>query len=128
MRRRIRLLLVDDHPVVRKGIAYALKKHSELQIVGEAAEGREAVRQALKLKPDVVLMDIEMPEMNGFTATEMLRKQLPATRVLMLSAYNNDAFVARSIESGAWGHVSKDTNAKELVRAIEAVHSGGVAF
>ena len=128
MRKRIRLLLVDDHPVVRKGIAFALKKHLGLEIVGEAGEGREAVRKALKLRPDVVLMDIEMPEMNGFSATELLRKELPEVRVLMLSAYHNEAFITRSIESGAWGHLSKESGVMDLVRAIEAVHSGVVAF
>src|SRR5271154_3660442 len=94
----IRLLLVDDHPVVRKGIASVLARHPRIDIVGEAADGAEAIRMARELAPDLVLTDIEMPEMNGLAMSEVLLKELPGTKVLVLSMYSNAEFVLRIIK------------------------------
>jgi DNA-binding NarL/FixJ family response regulator len=126
--KRTRILLADDHPVVRKGIAMCLEGHDRLEIVGEAADGDEAVRKAIELRPDVILMDVDMPGLSGLTAVETLRKELPKTKVLLLSMSNNQAFVPRILKSGARGFVSKDAPTEELIRAIEAVESGATSF
>ena len=117
----ITVLLADDHPVVRKGLQLCLGRQSHLKIVGEAADGDEALRQARELKPDVVLMDISMPGMNGLTVTEVLRKELPQIKVLILSVHNNKDFIFRVIQAGAHGYVSKEAPPEELLRAIESV-------
>jgi len=127
MKRSIKLLLVDDHPVVRKGISSCLARHEHLQIVGEAADGQEAVRKARELAPDIILMDIDMPHMNGLAVTELLRKEMPRIKVLILSMHSNTEYVMRIIQSGASGYVLKDAATDELVRAIETVN-GGEAF
>ncbi len=127
-RRPVKLLLVDDHPVVRKGISSCLARHEQLLIVGEAADGREALRKAEELSPDIVLMDIDMPQMNGLVLTEVLRKQMPQVKIIILSMYSAPEYVRRIIQSGAHGYVLKDAPADELVRAIEAVVAGGAFF
>ena len=127
MKRRIKLLLVDDHPVVRKGISSCLTRHEHLQIIGEAADGQEAVRKARELTPDIILMDIDMPHMNGLAVTEWLRKEMPRIKVLILSMHSNTEYVMRIIQSGASGYILKDAPTEELVRAIETVN-GGEAF
>jgi DNA-binding NarL/FixJ family response regulator len=126
--RPIRILLVDDHPVVRRGIASVLSRHPRIEIVGEASDGEEAVRMARALAPDLVLTDIEMPEMNGLAVSEALRKELPATKVLVLSMYSNAEFVLRIIKAGARGYVLKEASPDELVRAIETVERGETFF
>ena len=128
MKKQIRLLLVDDHPVVRKGIASCLMQHEHLRIVGEAGDGQEAVRKARDLNPDIVLMDIDMPRMNGLAVTEQLRKELPKIRVLILSMHSNTDYVLRIIQSGARGYVLKEAPAEELVRAIGVVNAGEAFF
>src|SRR3954452_6460061 len=89
LKKRTRILLADDHPVVRKGIALCLKDHERLEVVGEAADGHEALRKAKELLPDVILMDVDMPGLSGLTAVEALRKELPKVKVLLLSMSNN---------------------------------------
>jgi two-component system nitrate/nitrite response regulator NarL len=128
MKSRIKLLLVDDHPVVRRGISSCLSRQERLLIVGEAADGLEAVRKAKELLPDIILMDIYMPHMNGLAVTELLRHQLPNVKVLILSTHRNTDFVLRIIQSGARGYVLKEASPEELVRAIEAVDSGKTFF
>lgn len=128
MKRRIKLLLVDDHPVVRKGIASCLARHEHLQIVGEAANGNEALQKARELTPNIVLMDIDMPEMNGLAVTEVMRKEMPKIKVLVLSMHSNSEYVMRIIQSGASGYVLKEAPADELVRAIDSVNSGEAFF
>jgi two-component system nitrate/nitrite response regulator NarL len=128
MKQRIKLILVDDHPVVRRGISSCLARHENLVIVGEAADGREALQKAKELAPDIVLMDIDMPHMNGLAATEMLRKELPQVKVLILSMYSQSEYVLRIIQSGARGYVLKEANPEDLARAIETVYSGQVFF
>src|SRR5262252_4611081 len=128
MKSRIRLLLVDDHPVVRRGIIMCLAREEEVTVVGEAANGAEALRKARELLPDIVLMDIEMPQMNGLAATEMLHKELPQVKVLILSMHTHGEYVRRIIESGARGYVLKEAPPEELLRAIQTVHSGETCF
>lgn len=128
MKDTIKLLVVDDHPVVRRGISSCLARHTQLQIIGEAGDGEEALRKARELKPDLVLMDIDMPRMGGLAATEALRKELPHVRVLILSMFSNTDYVLRIIQSGARGYVLKEVTTEELVRAIETVNKGETFF
>jgi two-component system, NarL family, nitrate/nitrite response regulator NarL len=128
MKKRIKLLLVDDHPVVRRGIISCLARHEHLQIIGEAADGQEALRKARELMPDTILMDIDMPQMDGLAVTELLRKELPKIKVLILSMHSNTEYVMRIIQSGASGYVLKDAPTEELVRAIEIVNTGEAFF
>jgi two-component system, NarL family, nitrate/nitrite response regulator NarL len=124
----IRVLVADDHPVVRKGLHSCLARQEGLKIVGEAADGQEAVRKALELAPDVVLMDISMPNLSGLAATEMLRKEAPPVKVLILSVHGNKEYLYRIIQAGAHGYVSKEASPEELLRAIESVHKGAPFF
>ena len=128
MKKRIKLLLVDDHPVVRKGISSCLARHDHLQIVGEAGDGEEALKRARELLPDIVLMDIDMPEKDGLEVTELLRKELPKVKVLILSMHSNTEYVMRIIQSGASGYILKEAPTEELVRAIDTVNAGEAFF
>lgn len=125
---RVRLMIVDDHPIVRKGISLCLARHPHLEIVGEAGNGREAMRRAHELRPDIVLMDIDMPEMSGLAAAEWMHRELPQVKVLILSMHSNTEYVLRIIQSGARGFVLKEAPAEELVRAIEIVNAGDAYF
>jgi DNA-binding NarL/FixJ family response regulator len=125
---RIRLLLADDHPIVLDGIKAHLRAQPEFEIVGVAANGEEALVKARALLPDVVLMDITMPRMNGLEATAHLRKQVPDTRVLILTMHNSKEYIAQMLRMGARGYLLKDGSPAELVRAIKAVHEGEVFF
>ncbi|MGO8925365.1 MAG: response regulator [Limisphaerales bacterium] len=124
----IKVLVADDHPVVRKGLQNCLARQGHLRIVGEAADGDEALRKALELSPDIVLMDISMPGMNGLSVTEVLRKEAPEIKVLVLSVHTNKDYIFRVIQAGGHGYVSKEAPPEELVRAIEAVHAGESYF
>ncbi|MCU0785135.1 MAG: response regulator transcription factor [Verrucomicrobia bacterium] len=128
MNNRIKLLVVDDHPVVRKGISLCLAQRENLVIVGEAGDGREALRLARELQPDLVLMDVNMPEMNGLAVTEVLQRELPKIKVLILSAHGPLDGVMRIVQSGARGYVLKESPPEELVRAIETVQAGQTYF
>lgn len=128
MKNRIKLLVVDDHPVVRRGISLCLSKRDNLDIVGEAANGREAVRKARELQPDIMLMDINMPQMSGLAVTELLRKELPGIKVLILSMHGNTEYVLRILQSGARGYVLKDAPPEELSHAIDVVNNGETYF
>ena len=122
--RQIRVLLVDDHPFVREGIKSHLATQSGIKVVGEADNGEEALREAARLRPDVVLMDISMPSMNGLEAMSRLRRKAPHTRVLVLTMHENREYIARVFRLGARAFVRKDSSPDELVRAIRAVHAG----
>lgn len=124
----IRLLLVDDHPVVREGLRSCLAMHPRLKVVGEAASGEEALRLAGRLKPDLVLMDINLPGISGLDASVRLRKVAPAAKVLILSVHDRREYVAQVAHCGARGYVLKDASPAELVQAIEAVYRGEAFF
>jgi len=127
-RKPIRVLLVDDHPIVRKGLSSCLSRQENIQVIGEACDGREALRKAKELTPDVVMMDIDMPHMNGLTATELMRKELPNVKVLVLSMHTHSDVVMRILQSGARGYVVKEASSEELLRAVETVHAGEPFF
>lgn len=119
--KRITILLADDHKIVRKGIRMLLEHEADIEVVGEAKNGRQAVQLAGKLHPTVVVMDIAMPLLNGLEATRQILKALPATKVLMLSAHSDDAYVERAKESGAVGYLVKQSSNGILAQAIRAV-------
>jgi two-component system nitrate/nitrite response regulator NarL len=127
-KKQIKVLLVDDHPVVRKGIIACLAQQPNLQVIGEAADGVEALRKAHELKPDIMLMDIDLPEKNGLLVTEAIRKELPMIKVLILSMHTNTDYVLRIVQSGACGYVLKGGATEDLVRAIETVNAGESFF
>jgi DNA-binding NarL/FixJ family response regulator len=120
----IRLLLVDDQNIVRKGLKVLLEAQVGFQVVGEAGNGREAIAQVEALQPDVVLMDVRMPEMDGVAATQIIFQQFPKTRVLVLSTFDDGDYVVRAMQGGAKGYLLKDSQVEELAQAIRAVYSG----
>jgi two-component system nitrate/nitrite response regulator NarL len=124
----IKVLVADDHPVVRKGLQSYLAKQGHVRIVGEAADGDEALRQARDLSPDVVLMDISMPGMNGLAVTEMLRQEAPEIKVLVLSVHTHKDYILQVIRAGAHGYISKEAPPEELLQAIESVYKGEPHF
>lgn len=124
----IRILLVDDHPVVRQGLRKILSTFEEIAIVGEACSGREAVAAVPEIKPDVVLMDISMPEMNGIEATSILRRDFPEVKVLALSMHENESYVKQALKAGACGYILKDAAPRQLVDAISNVNSPTAAM
>ena len=126
--KRITVLLAEDHMVVREGFRKMLELESDLEVVGEAQDGRRAVAMIKKLRPDVVLMDIAMPLLNGLEATRQVLKALPTTKVLILSAHSDDAYVQNATESGAVGFLLKQTSAHDVCRAIREVHKGKTFF
>ncbi len=121
---RIRVLIADDHLIVRKGIETLLSTEDDIQVVGQVANGSEAVTQAQTLKPDVVLMDLVMPEMDGIEATRQITVKQPGTRVLVLTSFAADDKVFPAIKAGALGYLLKDSGPEALVQAIHQVHRG----
>ncbi|SUB02631.1 Response regulator uvrY [Pannonibacter phragmitetus] len=126
--RKVRVLLADDHELVRAGIRARLEGVAPFEIVGEATDGRMAVQLAEMLKPDIILMDISMPGLNGLEATEAIRRKHPMISVLVLSIYDNPEYVRGVMQSGARGYLLKDISAKEMINAILAVADGGYYF
>ena len=124
----IRILVVDDHPIVRSGIIGLLGTTSDLNVIGEASTGTEAVELALKLKPDLVLMDLRMPDIDGDEATAIILKQLPETKVLILTTYDSDESILTAIEAGASGYLLKAAPQEELLAGIRSVASGEVVL
>jgi DNA-binding NarL/FixJ family response regulator len=120
----IRVLLVDDHAVVRDGLRFLLEAGGNITVVGEAADGRQAVRQVQALLPDVVVMDIAMPELNGIEATEQIRQACPSTQVVILSMYATKEHILRALRAGANGYLLKESAGQEVVDAIRAVRAG----
>ena len=121
---KIRILIADDHTVVREGTRRILEQESDMEVVGEAGDGEEAVNLATSLKPDVAIMDISMPKMDGIEATKLIKAACPSISVLALSAYDDDQFVFSLLEAGAAGYLLKSVRSRELVDAIRAVYSG----
>jgi DNA-binding NarL/FixJ family response regulator len=126
--KKITVLLAEDHEIVRKGFRKLLEAEADLEVVGEAQTGRQAVALAKKLRPAVVVMDIAMPLLNGLEATRQIRKAIPGTKVLMLSAHSDDAYVEQAIAFGAVGFLLKQTSAHDLSRAIREAHKGNTFF
>ena len=124
----ITVLLSDDHTVVREGLRLLLTKEPDIQVVGEAANGRRSVGEAKRLKPDVVVMDIAMPLLNGLEAARQISKEVPSSRVLILSAYSDDAYIEHAIEAGAAGYLMKETAGDDLLRAIREIAKGNAFF
>jgi DNA-binding NarL/FixJ family response regulator len=121
---KIRILIVDDHIVVRDGLTAMLGREPDLEVVGEAAEGEEAVRLAANLSPDVILMDLRMPGMDGVTAMQHIRETGTNTRFLVLTTFDTDDYIFQAIEAGARGYLLKDSSREDLFRAVRAVHAG----
>lgn len=120
----IRVLIADDHAVMRDGLTALLGANPDIAVVGAVANGREAVRLALELKPDVAIMDVTMPDLNGIEATRLLRERCPETRVVMLSMHSSSEHVYRALEAGATGYLLKESAGEEVVAAVRAVHTG----
>ncbi|GBC99646.1 Oxygen regulatory protein NreC [bacterium HR17] len=123
---RIRVLIADDHAILRDGLKALLAAETDMEVVGEAATGKEALRLVRELKPHVVLMDISMPDMTGLEATEVIKKSYPEVKVIALTVHEHETYLRRMLQVGADGYVVKRAAADELVRAIRAVMRGGV--
>jgi two-component system response regulator NreC len=121
---KIRVLICDDHAILRDGIRLLLNSQPDMDVVGEAVDGRDAVEKVRVLKPDIVLMDIAMPLLNGLQATKQIRRDDPNMRVLVLTMYESDEYVSQMLEAGVMGYVLKKAAGSELVHAIRAVHQG----
>jgi two-component system response regulator NreC len=124
MTEKIRILIADDHTLLRNGICALLEDEKDMTIVGEASDGREAVRLAMQLKPNVVLMDIAMPLLNGLEATRQIKREHPEIGVLVLTMYDHEEYFRQMLEVGASGYIIKRAAATELVSAIRAVYNG----
>jgi NarL family two-component system response regulator LiaR len=122
--RRLRVLLVDDHAMIRRGLAAFLKAFDDLELAGEAATGEEAVQRCAGLQPDVVLMDLMMPVMDGVAATRAIRERFPTVRVIALTSFRDEELVQRALQAGAIGYLLKNVSADDLATAIRAAHAG----
>ncbi|KIC43015.1 LuxR family transcriptional regulator [Ruegeria sp. ANG-R] len=120
----IRVLIVDDHPMVAEGIRSLLESYDEIEVVGTLSNGQEAVDQATLLKPDVILMDLNMPGLSGLSATEIILERLPETRILILSMHDSPEYISTALSHGAKGYILKDVPTEEIKQAIDAVMRG----
>ena len=125
---KVRILIADDHGVVRKGLRLQLEQHENFEVVGEAADGREAVHAADELKPDVVIMDIAMPNLNGIQAATQVVKRNPQIGIIMLSMHSDESYLMRTLAAGAKGYLLKDTADVDLYRAVQVVAQGKPFF
>jgi len=126
--KRIRILIADDHGIVRTGLRLQLERNEQFEVVGEAADGREAVRMAEQLVPDVVIMDIAMPSLNGIQAAAQIIKALPNTGIIMLSMHSDETYITRTLAAGAKGYLLKDNAEVDLYRAVQVVAQGKPFF
>ena len=127
-KRTIEVIVADDHVIVRRGIVSLLSLNSDFKVVGEAPNGKVAVEMALQKEPDVILMDISMPELNGLDATALIKKKLPDIKILVLSAFDNVEYVLQILQSGANGYLLKNTSPDDLFAAVKAVYAGQAFF
>ncbi len=125
---KITLLLVDDHPLVREGLRSYFAQEKAFEIVGEAVDGQEALRLAMELHPHIILLDINMPGMNGLETARLLKKTVPKSKILILTMHDTKEYVSRMISTGVQGYVLKDSSPSALIAAIEAVHRGETYF
>jgi len=125
---QIRILVADDHPIVREGVANLVGGQQDMRVVGEASNGREAIQQFRAQRPDIALMDLQMPVMNGLDALIAIRDESPEARIIMLTTYAGDAQVQRAIKAGARGYLLKSSLHEELLQTIRAVHAGRKAI
>jgi DNA-binding NarL/FixJ family response regulator len=116
----VRILLADDHTIVRQGLARLLEEQANFKVVGEATNGQTAIDQACALKPDIVIMDIAMPRMNGIEAAKRIRKQSPKTKILILSMYSHEHYIHELLETGVSGYLLKDSSGREIIKAIRS--------
>ena len=121
---KTRILIADDHAMLREGMRNLLEQEKDFELVGEAADGEEAVRLAQEIKPEVIIMDIVMPRLNGLEATKKIKQMLPATAILILSAYSDIHYIIGLLEAGACGYLLKSSPGKDVVKAIRAVRAG----
>jgi NarL family two-component system response regulator LiaR len=121
---KIRVMLVEDHTLVREGTRELLDREEDLQVVAEAGDGEEAVQLAAEYHPDVIIMDIALPNLNGLEATKQIKSAHPTTAVLALTAYDDDQYIFAFLEAGAAGYILKDVSASDLIEAIRTVHAG----
>ena len=121
----IRVLLADDHPSFREGLERLLREEEDVEVVGQSSDGQEAVTMSRDLHPDVVILDVSMPKLNGVEATKQIKEACPDTSILILSAYDNNPYVLSAIEYGADGYLLKSARYQEVITAIRAVHGGG---
>jgi len=121
---KIRVLLAEDHIIVREGTRELLQREPDIEVVGEASDGEESIRLAEELKPDVIIMDIAMPKVNGIEATKKIKQIVPTTAVLILTAYDTEQYVIALLEAGAAGYLLKNVRGNQLVDAVRAIHSG----
>ncbi len=126
--KKLRILLADDHKIVREGLRLLIDSRSDMHVVGEATNGREVLHKARDLKPDVVVMDLSMPELNGLQATEQLKAEHPEIKVVVLTAHEDESYLRQLCKVGAAGYVLKRSAGDELIKAIAAVAKGGVYF
>lgn len=120
----IRVLIADDHTLVAEGLRALIAAQPDLEVVGQAGDGRAALRLAIELAPDIAVLDLSMPEMNGIEAARAIRARLPATRVVMVSMHSSPEYVQRALEAGALGYLVKRSASRELIAALRAVHAG----
>ena len=125
MARKIRILLADDHAVVRKGFRLILEQEPDMEVIAEAGNGRDAVKLGVELRPDLVILDIAMPEMNGVETTRRIRESYPGCQILILSMHKDPVYIRESLRAGAKGYLLKDSIDDDLLRAVRAVSSGG---
>ena len=116
----VRIMLADDHTIVRQGLARLLEEQPNLKVIGEATNGRDAIEKAQQLKPDILIMDIAMPRLNGIEAAKRIRKQLPETKILILSMYSHEHYIYELIEAGISGYLLKESSGRDIIKAIHA--------